>query len=287
MRQLTISKQVTNRESLSLDKYLQEIGKLELINSDTEVELAGMIRRGDPIALQKLTKANLRFVVSVAKQYQNHGLSLNDLINEGNVGLIKAGQRFDETRGFKFISYAVWWIRQSIIQALAEKTRVVRLPLNRVSSFTKIYKTQALLEQQLEREPSDEELAEALDMSVDEIRLDLSLVGKHSSIDSPFHQSEDLTLLDVLKNETSMAPDHALVSHSLSIEIDRVLATLSEREATIIILFYGLKGQTAMDLEEIGRQFSITHERVRQIKEKAMAKLKHKMKNHALRGFLK
>ncbi|HEY5919793.1 MAG TPA: RNA polymerase sigma factor RpoD/SigA [Chryseolinea sp.] len=287
MRQLTISKQVTNRESLSLDKYLQEIGKLELINSDTEVELAGMIRRGDPIALQKLTKANLRFVVSVAKQYQNHGLSLNDLINEGNVGLIKAGQRFDETRGFKFISYAVWWIRQSIISALAEKTRVVRLPLNRVSSFTKIYKTQALLEQQLERDPSDEELADALDMSVDEIRLDLSLVSKHASIDSPFHQSEDLTLLDVLKNETSMAPDHALVSHSLSIEIDRVLATLSEREATIIILFYGLKGQTAMDLEEIGRQFSITHERVRQIKEKAMAKLKHKMKNHALRGFLK
>jgi RNA polymerase primary sigma factor len=287
MRQLTISKQVTNRESQSLDKYLQEIGKLELINSDTEVELAVRIRAGDPIALQKLTKANLRFVVSVAKQYQNHGLSLNDLINEGNVGLIKAGQRFDETRGFKFISYAVWWIRQSIIQALAEKTRVVRLPLNRVSSFNKIYKTQAALEQQLEREPSDAELADALNMPVDEIRLDLSLVGKHFSIDSPFQQSEDMTLLDVLQNNTSLAPDDGLVSHSLSIEIDRVLATLSEREATIIILFYGLKGHASMDLDEIGRQFSITHERVRQIKEKAMAKLKHKMTNHALKGFLK
>jgi RNA polymerase primary sigma factor len=287
MRQLTISKQVTNRESQSLDKYLQEIGKLDLINSDTEVELAVRIRGGDSVALQKLTKANLRFVVSVAKQYQNHGLSLNDLINEGNVGLIKAGQRFDETRGFKFISYAVWWIRQSIIQALAEKTRVVRLPLNRVSAFTKIYKTQALLEQQLERDPSDEELADALNMPVDEIRLDLSLVGKHSSIDSPFQQSEDLTLLDVLKNDTSLAPDDALVSRSLSIEIDRVLATLSEREATIIILFYGLKGQVAKDLDEIGIQFSITHERVRQIKERAMAKLKHKVKNHTLRGFLK
>jgi RNA polymerase primary sigma factor len=287
MRQLTISKQVTNRESQSLDKYLQEIGKLELINSAAEVELAVRIRGGDPVALQKLTKANLRFVVSVAKQYQNHGLSLNDLINEGNVGLIKAGQRFDETRGFKFISYAVWWIRQSIIQALAEKTRVVRLPLNRVSAFTKIYKMQAVLEQQLERGPSDEELADALKMPMNEIRLDLSLVGKNLSIDSPFQQSEDLTLLDVLKNNTSLAPDDALVSNSLSIEIDRVLATLSEREATIIILFYGLKGQAARHLDEIALQFSITQERVRQIKERAMAKLKHKVKNQMLRGFLK
>ena len=286
MRQLTISKQVTNRESQSLDKYLQEIGKLELISTDTEVELAVRIRSGDPVALQKLTKANLRFVVSVAKQYQNHGLSLNDLINEGNVGLIKAGQRFDETRGFKFISYAVWWIRQSIIQALAEKTRVVRLPLNRVSSFSKIYKMQATLEQQLEREPSDAELADALNMPVDEIRLDLSLVGKHFSIESPFQQSEDMTLLDVLKNDTAVAPDDGLVSHSLSVEINRVLATLSQRESTILILFYGLQGRAPMDLDDIGRQFSITQERVRQIKEKAMIKLKHKMKNHTLRAFL-
>ncbi len=287
MRQLTISKQVTNRESQSLDKYLQEIGKLDLISADMEVELARKIRAGDPIALEKLTKANLRFVVSVAKQYQNHGLSLNDLINEGNVGLIKAGQRFDETRGFKFISYAVWWIRQSIIQALAEKTRVVRLPLNRVSSFNKIYKTQAVLEQRLEREPSDSELADALDINEEEVTLNLSLVGRHYSIDAPVRQSEDLTLLDVLQNDSSMAPDGVLNLHSLQTEIERVLATLSGREADIITLFYGLKGKAAMGLEEIGIQFSITQERVRQIKEKAINQLRRRTKGNALRSYLK
>lgn len=287
MRQLTISKQVTNRESQSLDKYLQEIGKMDLITAETEVLLARKIKEGDPIALEKLTKANLRFVVSVAKQYQNHGLSLNDLINEGNVGLIKAGQRFDETRGFKFISYAVWWIRQSIIQALAEKTRVVRLPLNRVSSLNKIYKTQALLEQQLEREPSNDELAVALDTTLEEIRINLSLVSRHASIDAPVIQSEDLTLLDVLHNDASLAPDAVLVNNSLQTEIERVLATLTVREAHIITLFYGLKGHEAMRLEEIGHQFSITQERVRQIKEKAMRQLRRRAKNQQLRGFLK
>lgn len=287
MRQLTISKQVTNRESQSLDKYLQEIGKMDLITAETEVLLARKIKEGDPIALEKLTKANLRFVVSVAKQYQNHGLSLNDLINEGNVGLIKAGQRFDETRGFKFISYAVWWIRQSIIQALAEKTRLVRLPLNRVSSINKIYKAQALLEQQLEREPSNDELAAALDTTLDEVRINLSLVSRHASIDGPVIQSEDLTLLDVLQNDSSQAPDAVLVNNSLQTEIERVLATLTVREAHIITLFYGLKGHEAMRLEEIGHQFSITHERVRQIKEKAMRQLRRRAKNQQLRGFLK
>ena len=287
MRQLTISKQVTNRESQSLDKYLQEIGKMDLITAETEVLLARKIKEGDPIALEKLTKANLRFVVSVAKQYQNHGLSLNDLINEGNVGLIKAGQRFDETRGFKFISYAVWWIRQSIIQALAEKTRVVRLPLNRVSAINKIYKAQALLEQQLEREPSNDELAAALDTTLEEIRINLSLVSRHASIDGPVIQSEDLTLLDVLQNDSSLAPDAVLVNNSLQTEIERVLATLTVREAHIITLFYGLKGHEAMRLEEIGHQFSITHERVRQIKEKAMRQLRRRAKNQQLRGFLK
>lgn len=286
MRQLTISKQVTNRESQSLDKYLQEIGKLDLISAETEVELARKIKEGDPIALEKLTKANLRFVVSVAKQYQNHGLSLNDLINEGNVGLIKAAQRFDETRGFKFISYAVWWIRQSIIAALAEKTRVVRLPLNRIGSYNKIYKTQAALEQEFQREPSDSELADALDLSVDEVRMNLSVVGRHSSIDAPFQQGEDLSLLDVLHNESSSSPDAALVVDSLKQEIDRALATLSVRESDILILFYGLNGQAAIGLEEIGIQFSITRERVRQIKEKAMLQLRRKAKNHGLRAFL-
>lgn len=286
MRQLTISKQVTNRESQSLDKYLQEIGKLDLISAETEVELARRIRAGDSIALDKLTKANLRFVVSVAKQYQNHGLSLNDLINEGNVGLIKAAQRFDETRGFKFISYAVWWIRQSIIAALASKTRVVRLPLNRISSYNKIYKTQAALEQQLEREPSDMELAEALDLSIDEIRINLSVVSRHSSIDAPFQQGEDQSLLDVLHNESATAPDAGLVVDSLKLEIERALATLSVRESDILILFYGLNGRAALGLEEIGLLFSITRERVRQLKEKAMHQLRRKSKSEGLRAFL-
>jgi RNA polymerase primary sigma factor len=286
MRQLTISKQVTNRESQSLDKYLQEIGKLDLISAETEVELARRIRAGDSIALDKLTKANLRFVVSVAKQYQNHGLSLNDLINEGNVGLIKAAQRFDETRGFKFISYAVWWIRQSIIAALACKTRVVRLPLNRISSYNKIYKTQAALEQQLEREPSDMELAEALDLSIDEIRINLSVVSRHSSIDAPFQQGEDQSLLDVLHNESATAPDAGLVVDSLKREIERALATLSVRESDILILFYGLNGRAALGLEEIGLLFSITRERVRQLKEKAMHQLRRKSKSEGLRAFL-
>ena len=284
MRQLTISKQITNRENESLHKYLREIGKLDVVSADMEVELSRKIKNGDMIALEKLTKANLRFVVSVAKQYQNHGLSLNDLINEGNVGLIKAGQRFDETRGFKFISYAVWWIRQSIIQALSEKTRVLRLPLNRVSTFNKIYKTQAALEQQLEREPSEAELAEAMEVTVDEVRLNLSLVNRNFSIDSPFQTSQDITLLDVLHNEGSMAPDSDLVKHSLETEIDRMLAKLSEREASIIILFYGLKGHAPMGLNEIGLHFSITRERVRQIKEKVMVKLRQKVKDHPLAG---
>jgi RNA polymerase primary sigma factor len=287
MRQLTIAKQVTNRESQSLDKYLQEIGKLDLITAETEVELARKIRGGDPIALEKLTKANLRFVVSVAKQYQNHGLSLNDLINEGNVGLIKAGKRFDETRGFKFISYAVWWIRQAIIQALAEKTRVVRLPLNRVSSFNKIYQAQAALEQQLERDPADHEIADALNVGVDEISLNLSLVGKHFSIDAPVRQSEDLTLLDVLENDASAAPDGVLAKHSLQTEIDRILATLTAREADVLILFYGLKGKGPLGLEEIGLLFSVTQERVRQIKEKALNRIRRGTRGSALRSFLK
>jgi RNA polymerase primary sigma factor len=286
MRQLKISKQITNRESESLDKYLQEIGRVELITADEEVELARRIREGDPLALERLTKANLRFVVSVAKQYQNQGLSLGDLINEGNLGLIKAAQRFDETRGFKFISYAVWWIRQSILQALAEQSRIVRLPLNRVSSLNKIAKTFADLEQRYEREPSAEELAEVLELTAAEITDTLKVSGKHISVDAPFAQGEEGTLLDTLEAEGVDKPDSNLITDSLRKEIQRAIATLSQREADIVVLYYGLNGNNAMTLEEIGDRFSLTRERVRQIKEKAIRRLRHTTRSKALKPYL-
>jgi RNA polymerase primary sigma factor len=286
MRQLKITKQITNRESQSLDKYLQEIGKVDLITSEMEVELARKIKEGDTIALEKLTKANLRFVVSVAKQYQNNGLSLNDLINEGNVGLIKAGQRFDETRGFKFISYAVWWIRQSIMQALAEQSRIVRLPLNRVGSLTRISKTFSQLEQQFQREPSAQELAEALNTTQEDVREHLSISGRQVSIDAPFQQGEENSLLDLLSDEDATTPDAGLITNSLQTEIARALATLTHRESEVIILYYGLNGKAAMTLEEIADKFELTRERVRQIKEKATSRLRHSCRSHTLKTFL-
>ena len=252
MRQLKISKQITNRESQSLDKYLQEIGKVDLITPDEEVELAKRIREGDQIALEKLTKANLRFVVSVAKQYQNQGLSLGDLINEGNLGLIKAAQRFDETRGFKFISYAVWWIRQSILQALAEQSRIVRLPLNRVGSLNKISKTFSELEQKYEREPSPEELADVLEVTTAEVVDTMKISGRHVSMDAPFVQGEENSLLDVLENNSEETPDSGLMTDSLRREVQRALATLTQRESDVITLYFGLNGEHAMTLEEIG-----------------------------------
>ena len=267
MRQLKISKQITNRESQSLDKYLQEIGKVDLITSDVEVELAKRIREGDQIALEKLTKANLRFVVSVAKQYQNNGLSLGDLINEGNLGLIKAAKRFDETRGFKFISYAVWWIRQSIMQALAEQSRIVRLPLNRVGSLNKISKTFSDLEQKFQREPSAEELADVLQISQEEVTDTMKISGRHVSMDAPFVNGEENNLLDVLTNENDVTPDSALMIDSLRREVQRALATLTQRESDVIAYYFGLNGETAMTLEEIGEKYNLTRERVRQIKE--------------------
>jgi len=275
MRQLKISKQITNRESQSLDKYLQEIGKVDLLTPDEEVELAKRIREGDQLALEKLTKANLRFVVSVAKQYQNQGLSLGDLINEGNLGLIKAAQRFDETRGFKFISYAVWWIRQSILQALAEQSRIVRLPLNRVGSLNKISKTFSELEQKYEREPSPDELAEVLEVSTSEIVDTLKISGRHVSMDAPFVQGEENSLLDVLENDSEDTPDSGLMNDSLRREVQRALSTLTPREADVITLYFGLNGEHAMTLEEIGEKFNLTRERVRQIKEKAIRRLRH------------
>jgi RNA polymerase primary sigma factor len=268
MRQLKISKQITNRESQSLDKYLQEIGKVDLLTADEEVVLAKRIREGDQLALEKLTKANLRFVVSVAKQYQNQGLSLGDLINEGNLGLIKAAQRFDETRGFKFISYAVWWIRQSILQALAEQSRIVRLPLNRVGSLNKISKTFSELEQKFEREPSPEELAEVLEVSASEVVDTMKISGRHVSMDAPFVQGEENSLLDVLENDGDEKPDDGLMNDSLRKEVQRALSTLTSREADVITLYFGLNGEHAMTLEEIGEKFNLTRERVRQIKEK-------------------
>ena len=282
MRQLKISKQITNRESQSLDKYLQEIGKVDLLTPEEEVELAKRIREGDQRALEKLTKANLRFVVSVAKQYQNQGLSLGDLINEGNLGLIKAAQRFDETRGFKFISYAVWWIRQSILQALAEQSRIVRLPLNRVGSLNKITKTYSELEQKLEREPSPEELAEALEMSPSEVSDTIRISGRHVSVDAPFVPGEDNSLLDVLENDNESAPDLDLMHESLRKEVQRAIQTLGEKEQKVIELYFGLNGHHTMTLEEIGEKFNLTRERVRQIKEKAIRRLRHvsKSKNH-------
>ncbi len=286
MRQLKISKQITNRESQSLDKYLQEIGKVDLLTPDEEVDLAKRIRDGDQLALEKLTKANLRFVVSVAKQYQNQGLSLGDLINEGNLGLIKAAQRFDETRGFKFISYAVWWIRQSILQALAEQSRIVRLPLNRVGSLNKISKTFSELEQKYEREPSPDELAEVLDVTTAEVVDTLKISGRHVSMDAPFVQGEENSLLDVLENDSEATPDSGLMNDSLRKEVQRALSTLTQREADVITLYFGLNGEHAMTLEEIGEKFNLTRERVRQIKEKAIRRLRHTSRSKALKPYL-
>ena len=286
MRQLKISKQITNRESQSLDKYLQEIGKVDLLTPDEEVDLAKRIRDGDQLALEKLTKANLRFVVSVAKQYQNQGLSLGDLINEGNLGLIKAAQRFDETRGFKFISYAVWWIRQSILQALAEQSRIVRLPLNRVGSLNKISKTFSELEQKFEREPSPDELAEVLEVSTAEVVDTLKISGRHVSMDAPFVQGEENSLLDVLENSSESSPDSGLMNDSLRREVQRALSTLTQREADVISLYFGLNGEHSMTLEEIGEKFNLTRERVRQIKEKAIRRLRHTSRSKILKTYL-
>ncbi len=286
MRQLKISKQITNRESQSLDKYLQEIGKVDLLTPDEEVILAQKIRDGDQLSLERLTKANLRFVVSVAKQYQNQGLSLGDLINEGNLGLIKAAQRFDETRGFKFISYAVWWIRQSILQALAEQSRIVRLPLNRVGSLNKISKTFSELEQKFEREPSPEELAEVLEVSTSEVVDTLKISGRHVSMDAPFVQGEENSLLDVLENDSEDKPDSGLINDSLRREVQRALSTLTQREADVVTLYFGLNGEHALTLEEIGEKFNLTRERVRQIKEKAIRRLRHTSRSKALKTYL-
>ena len=281
MRQLKITKSITNRESASLDKYLQEIGREDLITVEEEVELAQRIRKGDRVALEKLTRANLRFVVSVAKQYQNQGLSLPDLINEGNLGLIKAAEKFDETRGFKFISYAVWWIRQSILQALAEQSRIVRLPLNQVGSLNKISKAFSKFEQENERRPSPEEL----EIPVDKISDTLKVSGRHISVDAPFVEGEDNSLLDVLVNDDSPMADRSLVNESLAREIDRALSTLTDREKEIIQMFFGI-GQQEMTLEEIGDKFGLTRERVRQIKEKAIRRLRQSNRSKLLKSYL-
>ena len=285
MRQLKITKSITNRESASLDKYLQEIGREELITVEEEVELAQRIKKGDQLALEKLTRANLRFVVSVAKQYQNQGLSLPDLINEGNLGLIKAAEKFDETRGFKFISYAVWWIRQSILQALAEQSRIVRLPLNQVGSLNKINKAYSKFEQENERKPSPDELAEKLDLPADKVSDTLRVSGRHISVDAPFVEGEDNSLLDVLVNSDSPSADRTLINESLAREIERALATLTERESDIIKLFFGI-GCQEMTLEEIGERFGLTRERVRQIKEKAIRRLRHTSRSKLLKSYL-
>ena len=284
MRQLKITKSITNPESASLDKYLQEIGREELISVSEEVELAQRIKKGDHAALEKLTKANLRFVVSVAKQYQNQGLSLPDLINEGNLGLIRAAQKFDETRGFKFISYAVWWIRQSILQALAEQSRIVRLPLNQVGSLNKITKEMSRFEQENERRPSTEELAERLDMPVDKVSDTIQVSGRHISVDAPFVEGEDNSLLDVLTNDDSPMADASLNQESLSKEVDRALRQLYDREREILKMFFGI-GCQEMTLEEIGAKFDLTRERVRQIKEKAIRRLKGQ-KSKLLKSYL-
>ena len=285
MRQLKITKSITNRESASLDKYLQEIGKEELITVEEEVELAQRIKKGDQEALEKLTKANLRFVVSVAKQYQNQGLSLPDLINEGNLGLIKAAEKFDETRGFKFISYAVWWIRQSILQALAEQSRIVRLPLNQVGSLNKINKAFARFEQEHERTPSPEELATELELPKEKVTDTLRVAGRHVSVDAPFADGEDNSLLDVLINPDSPNADRGLINESLSTEVDRALETLTERERDIIKYFFGI-GCSEMTLEEIGEKFDLTRERVRQIKEKAIRRLRHSSRSKLRKSYL-
>lgn len=286
MRQLKITKQVTNRETASLDKYLQEIGKVDLITADEEVELAQRIKAGDQLALEELTKANLRFVVSVAKQYQNQGLTLPDLINEGNLGLIKAAQRFDETRGFKFISYAVWWIRQSILQALAEQSRIVRLPLNKIGSINKINKTFAFLEQSHERPPSAEEIAKELDMTINDVKESMKNSGRHVSMDAPLVEGEDSNLYDVLRSGESPNPDKNLLYESLRTEIERALETLTPREADVVRLYFGLASQHPMTLEEIGETFELTRERVRQIKEKAIRRLKHTSRSKILKTYL-
>ena len=285
MRQLKITKSITNRESASLDKYLQEIGKEDLITVEEEVELAQRIKKGDQEALEKLTKANLRFVVSVAKQYQNQGLSLPDLINEGNLGLIKAAEKFDETRGFKFISYAVWWIRQSILQALAEQSRIVRLPLNQVGSLNKINKAFARFEQENERTPSPEELANVLDLPKEKVSDTLRVSGRHVSVDAPFSDGEDNNLLDVLVNTDSPNADRGLINESLSTVVERALATLTDRERDIIRYFFGI-GCPEMTLEEIGEKFGLTRERVRQITEKAIRRLRHSSRNKFLKSYL-
>ena len=285
MRQLKITKSITNRESASLDKYLQEIGREELVTPEEEVELAQRIRKGDPVALEKLTRANLRFVVSVAKQYQNQGLSLPDLINEGNLGLIKAAEKFDETRGFKFISYAVWWIRQSILQALAEQSRIVRLPLNQVGSLNKINKALSKFEQENERQPSNEELSEMIEVPKDKIADTLRVSGRHVSVDAPFVEGEDNSLLDVLPNDDSPMADKGLVNESLNTEIERALSTLTDREREIVKSFFGI-GCQEMTLEEIGERFGLTRERVRQIKEKAIRRLKSPSRSKLLKGYL-
>jgi len=286
MRQLKITKSITNRESQSLDKYLQDIGKEELITAEEEVELARKIRAGDQRSLEKLTRANLRFVVSVAKQYQNQGLTLPDLINEGNLGLIKAAQKFDETRGFKFISYAVWWIRQSILQALAEQSRIVRLPLNKIGSINKINKMFAFLEQENERPPSAEEIAKKLDMTVNDVKESMKNSGRHVSMDAPLIEGEDSNLYDVLNSGESPNPDKKLLHESLRIEINRALETLTPREADVVKLYFGLGEHQPMTLEEIGETFDLTRERVRQIKEKAIRRLKHTSRSKILMTYL-
>jgi RNA polymerase primary sigma factor len=286
MRQLKISKQITNRESQSLDKYLQEIARVDLITAEVEVELAKRIREGDHMALEKLTKANLRFVVSVAKQYQNHGLTLGDLINEGNLGLIKAAKRFDEKRGFKFISYAVWWIRQSIMQALAEQSRIVRLPLNRIGSLSKIAKTFSDLEQKFQREPSAEEIAEVIGVTTEEVLANLKVSGRQVSVDAPFSQGEEGSLLDVLSDVNEENPEKQLMSDSLTQDVQRALLTLSIREADVIGLYFGLNNKGSHTLEEIGEKFNLTRERVRQIKEKATRRLRHVSRSTGLRSHL-
>lgn len=286
MRQLKITKQVTNRETASLDKYLQEIGKVELITADEEVALAQRIRQGDIEALEKLTESNLRFVVSVSKQYQNQGLSLPDLINEGNLGLIKAAQRFDETRGFKFISYAVWWIRQSILQALAENSRIVRLPLNKIGSLNKINKTYARLEQEFEREPNIEEIAGELGLTINEVKESLKNNGRHISMDAPLKEDENNNMYDLLKNDEGPTPENDLMHESLRQEIERALSTLTPREADVIRYYFGLNGVNPFTLEEIGEKFDLTRERVRQIKEKAIRRLKQTGRSKILKAYL-
>lgn len=286
MRQLKITKQVTNRESKSLDKYLQDISKLPLITADEEVELAQRIREGDQEALDKLTTANLRFVVSVAKQYQNQGLTLPDLINEGNAGLVKAAKRFDETRGFKFISYAVWWIRQAILQALAEQSRIVRLPLNKIGSINKINKAYSFLEQAHERQPSAEEIATELDLTIKDVKQSMKISGRHVSMDAPLREGETSSLYDVVSSDDSPRPDRLLMTESLSLEINRALNTLSQRESDVIRLNFGLSNQPPMTLDEIGKTFDLTRERVRQIREKGIKRLKHTSKSRILKTYL-